>query len=211
LERWVGAEFGRGATGGSGLFTYVLGGELGVEKALVDGGDDDAGPARGGEAHSSKHTSNFFSFQQQMSVPPNEPSMKTSFWPNGQLREEYHVNAMGKWHGRFRKWAENSQLEFDGYYKDGKRHGPSVYWGEHGIKQLDSWSNDESEGICMVWNASTGALVKFEQHKNDEQNGLCLLFHSTGQIAEESYFENDERVGAAQKFDEDGRQKEETE
>ena len=98
-------------------------------------------------------------------------AIEKTWYQNGQLEFEGSYS-YGKKHGTHRWWYENGQLEFEEYYKYGKKHGFFKGWWKNG--QLD-----------------------YEGHfKHNQRDGIWRAYYENGQLRQPVLItQNDEVIG----------------
>lgn len=136
-----------------------------------------------------------------------------NFTLSSSLKKEYH---------------ENGELRFEGAVIEDKKEGTCKWYHENGqLKELTVWHNNyptgriiqyhpngqkaaeamvingAKEGKATLWH-DNGQISEVLYYSNDMIKGEYVSYHSNGQIHEKGTFENSERVGDWEKYDENG-------
>lgn len=85
-------------------------------------------------------------------------------------------------------YYENKQIQMDGAYKDGKRHGLWVSWYMNGNKWSEgTFRNGKSEGKRITY--FENGKVRYEgSYKNDQRIGKWRFYDETGKLLAEQDF-----------------------
>lgn len=113
------------------------------------------------------------------------------YWnPSGALVWEVGLKD-GIYHGSFRRWYDNGQVEQDSSYIEGKEHGETKQYDPHGV-QIGSYLMDYGTGLDL-WFCSRGILSEERQYLNGERHGYerwwrCEWRDEKQMVWEESHF-----------------------
>ena len=141
-----------------------------------------------------------------------------NFTLSSSLKKEYH---------------ENGELRFEGAVIESKKEGTCKWYYNNGqIKELTVWHNDSptgkimhyhlngqkaaevmiingaKEGKATLWH-DNGQISEVLLYSDDMITGEYITYHQNGQIHEKGTYENSERVGDWEKYDENGNRIEE--
>jgi hypothetical protein len=85
----------------------------------------------------------------------------------GRICKRIRVNNKGELHGLQEGWHSNGKRYYTAEYKDGNRHGQSVYFGDDGEKMsIDHFVDDEPHGVSEHF--VDGVLDRTYRYKNGE-------------------------------------------
>ena len=106
--------------------------------------------------------------------------------------------------GKSYKLYPNGQKEFETNWKDGQRHGLTVYWRESGeLWFKGNYKNDKREGLWVYW-YDEKQKEEERRYKNGDRHGLWTGYYYNGQKEFESYFKDDNRHGLARAWHKNG-------
>ena len=97
--------------------------------------------------------------------------------------------------GKSYKLHPNGQKDHETNWKDGQRHGLTVYWRESGeLWFKGNYKNDKREGLWVEW---YDEKQKYEErpYKNGQYHGVWTSWHPNGQKSSESGWRNDKWHG----------------
>ncbi len=100
----------------------------------------------------------------------------------------------GVMHGRCRRWHENGQLGFDGYYKNGIPDGVGVSWDENG-HEVCRYQIVDGTGIERVLIHGPRAFVAEKPWVNGVKHGIARHLTLDGKIKSEAMFLSREERG----------------
>lgn len=116
------------------------------------------------------------------------------FWPDGtpRLRKGVVIGPDGRPvnHGRYERWFENGQKEYEATFIRGKKHGTATRWHRNGQKWIEEhYLNGQRNGISRTWDQK-GNLRKQEEHLNGKPNGVWTVWYADGRIKWRAEFDH---------------------
>jgi antitoxin component YwqK of YwqJK toxin-antitoxin module len=144
----------------------------------------------------------------------------------GGIKCQYHMTG-GLLNGEYKKWYNNGQMNFQGYYKDGERENEYKSWRptgqllEHmiynkdGTNEYKMWyeneqiwmhmysKGDKREGEYKRW-YEDGKLMVQKFYKDGEEEGECKWWHPNGRLASQGYYKEGKLEGEFKSWDKDG-------
>jgi antitoxin component YwqK of YwqJK toxin-antitoxin module len=128
-------------------------------------------------------------------------SLKKEYHENGELRFEGAVIESKK-EGTCKWYHENGQLsEFTVWHNDSPT-GKLLMYHPNGQKSTEANTvNGIKEGKAMLWH-DNGQVSEVLYYSNDLIDGDYISYHPNGKIHEKGTFENSERIGDWEKYDE---------
>jgi antitoxin component YwqK of YwqJK toxin-antitoxin module len=113
----------------------------------------------------------------------------------------------GKREGEWFFYAEsNGKLLEKITYKNGLKDGEQITYGNLGAESKITWKEDKQNGPWVILNAD-GSVRSFAQIKNDELHGFAVDFYENRQVWSIGFFENGQRTGYWEFFDENGKKR----
>ena len=83
--------------------------------------------------------------------------------------------------GKYYSLHPNGQKEVEGHYKDGKTHGPMVFWHKNGQKGWEgNWKNNKEEGLWVDFDENGKKEAEYN-YKDGKFEGLWTTWHENGQ------------------------------
>jgi antitoxin component YwqK of YwqJK toxin-antitoxin module len=123
---------------------------------------------------------------------------------NCEVTEKYHENDNPKIINYFENcrnkseykssiFYESGQIQNEGFYKDGKKHGIFKRWNRNGIL-IESWKmkNGKTNGKVTCW-YDDGTLKRKLNVKNEKKNGSFVEWDSLGELIVKGTYQNDLR------------------
>lgn len=127
-----------------------------------------------------------------------EVTLLTDYWPSGRPHIERHVLIADEGgeveHGRYTRWYQNGQKEYEATFDRGEIVGVARRWHENG--QL--WSempfvDGRRHGVCRMWDPA-GNLRKEEPFEHGRPHGTWTVYSDDGKVKAQSHFEHGKPV-----------------
>ncbi|SVC41765.1 uncharacterized protein METZ01_LOCUS294619, partial [marine metagenome] len=129
------------------------------------------------------------------------------FHENGQLETEGNYKD-GEKHGLQEDFHKNGKLKFRGNYKNGKLHGlVEIFYAKGQLKLRENYKNGKHDGLSEQFdrNGNFGT----SNYKNGKLHGLYEEFYKNGQLMERGNYKDGKIDGISEKFYDDGQSAEE--
>ena len=117
-----------------------------------------------------------------------------SYHPNGQLQGEGTFKD-GKEDGPFKSYYKNGQLVGEGTYKDGKEDGPFKTYYSNGQLRLEETYKDGKEDGPFKEYHKNGQLSEEGTWKDGKEDGPYKVYHDNGQLGLEKTFKDGQLNG----------------
>ena len=102
-----------------------------------------------------------------------------------------------------KRWHDNGQLEFEGSYKHGKKHGTHKWWYPNGQLEFEeNYQHGKKHGLFRGW-WKNGKLDYEGSFKYNQRDGLWKGYYENGQLRKETDFLLQRKL-SEQCFDEQG-------
>ena len=87
-----------------------------------------------------------------------------------------------------KRWHENGQLEFEGSYKYGKKHGEHKWWYSNGqLEFQEHYKYGKKDGLFKGW-WKNGKLDYEGYFKYNQRDGIWKAYYENGQLRKETDF-----------------------
>jgi len=138
-----------------------------------------------------------------------EIGVRLSFYPNGQIKSEYHLNKRGV-NVTDTEWYENGQIKKEEpYNNDGEKDGKWIMNSEDGQKLWErNYKNGIEHGALLAWHKNGQKKSKIN-YENGKIIGESISWRDNGKVEERSHYENGEKTGKEIRWDENGQKMEE--
>ena len=139
----------------------------------------------------------------------SELRKNTSYYENGQLKEESHSNYLDEKEGLYKHWHENGELWQEHYYKRNKIDGLcKVYYMNGKLSSESNWNRNGKNGLSKEWYGN-GQLESEGNYKDFKEDGLWKWWHENGQLKSEENYKGGEKEGLSKEWHENGQLKSE--
>ena len=129
------------------------------------------------------------------------------FHKNGQLETEGNYKD-GKKHGLQEDFHKNGKLKFRGNYKNGKLHGlVEIFYAKGQLKLRENYKNGKHDGLSEQFDRNDNLWRR--NYKNGKLHGLNETYYKNGQLMERGNYKNGKQDGISEKFYDDGQPYEE--
>ena len=116
----------------------------------------------------------------------------TSLQDRGGIK--YEINQEEPFTGKYVKYYDNGQKEFEEHYKDGKKDGLDTLWYENGQKGGEEhYKKGKREGSWTVWDKNGQKRLEWN-FKDGKKDGLLTLWDKEGTVIRTETYKNGERV-----------------
>ena len=93
-------------------------------------------------------------------------------------------------HGFEKSWYDNGRLEYEEYFKDGKRDGAWKTWYESGLlKSVEYYKAGKKDSVWEAW-YENGKLESEEFYANGEKEGVSKIWYENGRLKEKGIYKN---------------------
>ena len=165
--------------------TMVLVGLTGCEHA---GQHTDPAETKKAEAHSRSMDTT------ELRTAKPSSQVVEEFWPDGtpRLRKGIVTGSDGKQvnHGKYQRWFDNGQKEYEATFIQGNKHGLATRWHENGQKWIEEhYLNGQRHGVSRTWDQG-GNLRKQEEHLQGKPHGVWTVWYPDGRIKWRAEFDH---------------------
>ncbi len=107
-----------------------------------------------------------------------------------------------------KRWHNNGRLEYEEYFKDGKRDGAWKTWYESGLlESVEYYKAGKKDSVWEAW-YKNGQQRSKEIYKDDKLEGVRKTWFENGKLESEESYANGEKEGVSKIWYENGRLKE---
>ena len=124
---------------------------------------------------------------------PEKVEVVEEHWPNGKLRLRREVTRAPDDtlvdEGRYTRWYDNGQKEYEGVFVHGKPDGVATSWHCNGLKWIEEhYVQGQREGVRLDWDEN-GILRKEEHFSEDKPDGTWSTWDAKGKLKTQQKYE----------------------